>query len=158
MLLFIKMVYDNRVKFYQFQYISCYSLSSDPRAKLKPEHCFNTSHVTLYPRIISTYIFHSSFQYISCYSLSSIHLSTTLISEVSIHLMLLFINNRNIMECKEICFNTSHVTLYRTWKNSKGGSLQSFNTSHVTLYHVLSSHVLLRKGFQYISCYSLSIP
>ena len=63
--------------------------------------------------IICAFEDYEVFQYISCYSLSSIHLTTTLISEVSIHLMLLFINNRNIMECKEICFNTSHVTLYR---------------------------------------------
>ena len=96
------------------------------------------------------------FQYISCYSLSSIHLTTTLISEVSIHLMLLFINNRNIMECKEICFNTSHVTLYHENGKTIRGTGHSFNTSHVTLYRFLASFISRLNTFQYISCYSLS--
>ena len=54
-----------------FQYISCYSLSSEPLLKLLEQLCFNTSHVTLY-------------QYTTW-------ASDICRSNVSIHLMLLFI-------------------------------------------------------------------
>ena len=140
-----------------FQYISCYSLSF--AKEILDIACKGFQYISCYslsqPGIGIDYA--TGFQYISCYSLSSIHLTTTLISEVSIHLMLLFINNRNIMECKEICFNTSHVTLYRLWGARTGHCDICFNTSHVTLYRIGVSKIVRKLKFQYISCYSLSI-
>ena len=139
-----------------FQYISCYSLSF--AKEILDIACKGFQYISCYslsqPGIGIDYA--TGFQYISCYSLSSIHLTTTLISEVSIHLMLLFINNRNIMECKEICFNTSHVTLYRLWGARTGHCDICFNTSHVTLYRIGVSKIVRKLKFQYISCYSLS--
>ena len=54
-------------------------------------------------------------------------------------------------------FNTSHVTVYRIRSLRRGCIIFDFNTSHVTVYPnsgSCSSHV---SGFQYISCYCLSI-
>ena len=98
-----------------------------------------------------------TFQYISCYSLSdsrrttpvyhlvSIHLMLLFINEywevrkgciyVSIHLMLLFIGVPTMqIEIPELCFNTSHVTLYLCSHLSTACIFPCFNTSHVTLY------------------------
>ena len=59
---------------YEFQYISCYSLSSAPSYVYICFLCFNTSHVTLY-------LFYARILYIY--------------TVVSIHLMLLFISHEN---------------------------------------------------------------
>ena len=97
---------------------------------------------------------------------------------VSIHLMLLFIKTRTLMEYKlEERFNTSHVTLYQFGYvyatllirfqyiscyslsvNEPNSTLQrlSFNTSHVTLYPSVLFILFYFISFQYISCYSLS--
>ena len=53
---------------------------------------------------------------------------------VSIHLMLLFIDNSIGLYQHLICFNTSHVTLYPR-SHLRTTDWTSFNTSHVTLYH-----------------------
>ena len=77
-----------------------------------------------------------------------------------------------------MCFNTSHVTLYPILAIIRDTISESFNTSHVTLYpsyhclylsiNTVSIHHMLLfissaasnleelRGFQYITCYSLS--
>ena len=148
-------LFYNRTK---FQYISCYSLSA---------------FLLLFCHNIST------FQYISCYSLSfslrltatsstvSIHLMLLFISiwnsqvlrpdHVSIHLMLLFIWKKHWRKPASLCFNTSHVTLYRHLSGKVKNMKSSFNTSHVTLYRIKSGVSIPVTLFQYISCYSLSV-
>ena len=58
--------------FVEFQYISCYSLSFQATPLAFHHLCFNTSHVTLYPDVLSLMLSQCSFQYISCYSLSEL--------------------------------------------------------------------------------------
>ena len=84
---------DEAVQFFRpFQYISCYSLSCSTDLQPVFVLCFNTSHITLYRQtpegIVSSY---SSFNtsHVTLYRLKTIlYLRRT---EVSIHLMLLFI-------------------------------------------------------------------
>ena len=140
-----------------FQYISCYSLSLTDIGKSVWLMSFNTSHVTLYRRDVGTWTWGWC---------------------VSIHLMLLFISQRQPDRRLQWCFNTSHVTLYRQRTGLWIIWNVSFNTSHVTLYHIktakqnlwnsVSIHLMLlfirnaqswseiKQRFQYISCYSLS--
>ena len=116
MLLFIG--HNSQIKrfFLLFQYISCYCLSIT-----------SSSRFTIFV----------SFQYISCYCLSrgirqpvsvfqiSIHLMLLFIpqqhryclssSTISIHLMLLFITSLLLFQGYKRNFNTSHVTVYRSW-------------------------------------------
>ena len=159
---------------------------------------FNTSHVTLYHLCLRTAMVIITFQYISCYSLSwsvrrrQYHLcpfqyiscyslswgrrQPTEQTDVSIHLMLLFIakqlpDGRFSDEFQYISyyslsitiqnqfgfqysFNTSHVTLYRlSYRNSYQLHL-GFNTSHVTLYHSCFAGAGANcSKFQYISLY-----
>ena len=78
------------------------------------QHCFNTSHVTLYPRRLLSVQCRRVFQYISCYSLSK----------------------EGIDNMKDVrSFNTSHVTLYHGIRQCTIQKQSRFNTSHVTLYH-----------------------
>ena len=98
-----------------FQYISCYSLSN---LLIMKRYCKNM------------------FQYISCYSLSWGRRQPTEQTDVSIHLMLLFIED----------------------ELSKIADSGRFNTSHVTLYRYIRGIIIVILWFQYISCYSLSIP
>ena len=53
-------------------------------------------------------------------------------------------------------FNTSHVTLYQAKMEALFTNVTRFNTSHVTLYLQNVDYGKMAKGFQYISCYSLS--
>ena len=134
MLLFIGSILVKIAEDAEFQYTSCYSLSSSASCFSFLLPGFNTSHVTLYrckgPRKCPG-------------SLVSIHLmllfiffSTSLanVLAVSIHLMLLFITSSQniyyqynpfqyiscyslsvnilILFLLSLCFNTSHVTLY----------------------------------------------
>ena len=55
-------------------------------------------------------------------------------------------------------FNTSHVTLYLDAMEKSYYNKVSFNTSHVTLYQDTGGKEDGRKEFQYITCYSLSLP
>ena len=141
-----------------FQYISCYSLSWNKVFRLEENISFNTSHVTLYQRLV-----HQN----DCNALVSIHLMLLFICiwqkitgyyyQVSIHLMLLFITDfRVIIDILIASFNTSHVTLYQVISDFEVFSLVSFNTSHVTLYPRARSSRVKVNQFQYISCYSLS--
>ena len=122
MLLFIKLASGCYTIIDVFQYISCYSLSCGVGVVLICSICFNTSHVTLYRSAGSTDGFPVS---------------------VSIHLMLLFIQNRGLNFNLPIRFNTSHVTLYHLATNTCALQNTSFNTSHVTLYRKIHSKALL---------------
>ena len=97
------------------------------------------------------------FQYISCYCLSYLGGCVGLARIISIHLMLLFIIIRNIIQTVCMDFNTSHVTVYHLFYLDKDIPNEYFNTSHVTVY--LNSATLLSNSllFQYISCYCLSL-
>ena len=96
-----------------FQYISCYSLSG------------SIGELSVVNRL---------FQYISCYSLSIKTMVSVGIRKVSIHLMLLFIEDELSKIADSVRFNTSHVTLYQFQKMCRIKSKSCFNTSHVTLY------------------------
>ena len=83
------------------------------------QHCFNTSHVTLYPSRLLSVQCRRVFQYISCYSLSmQKRKNKGGRKKVSIHLMLLFILFRFPVLLKTVSFNTSHVTLYQRSRQS----------------------------------------
>ena len=118
-----------------FQYISCYSLSKEGIDNMKDVRSFNTSHVTLYRENTLEAIREKLvFQYISCYSLSWGRRQPTEQTDVSIHLMLLFIEDELSKIADSGRFNTSHVTLYQFQKMCRIKSKSCFNTSHVTLY------------------------
>ena len=120
----------------EFQYISCYCLST---ATLLIACCvpyFNTSHVTVYRRSLpeaGTY------------------------TSISIHLMLLFIQKEKRQWRTWIYFNTSHVTVYQQISVFDSSGVTHFNTSHVTVYHVAHGGYNAACLFQYISCYCLSL-
>ena len=141
---------------------------------------FNTSHVTLYP-VLDSGVLHQR----NCFNTSHVTLylraeaPRTIRGMVSIHLMLLFIENGKWlhlpMESFQYisCYSLSPLPRMHTIR------LESFNTSHVTLYlllmdgalrnHFVSIHLMLlfievkdqfgleASLFQYISCYSLSV-
>ena len=139
---------------------------------------FNTSHVTVYhyPGFFCSAL--RKFQYISCYCLSPSHWEWPPGVWISIHLMLLFINQDHHTFLQYQDFNTSHVTVYPCSAKTSLPDLYHFNTSHVTVYLLhppnnpyplsISIHLMLlfisstniTVGkliiFQYISCYCLS--
>ena len=157
MLLFIGSILVKIAEDAEFQYTSCYSLSSSASCFSFLLPGFNTSHVTLYrckgPR--------------KCPG-----------SLVSIHLMLLFIYSRWSLMRTKWRFNTSHVTLYLTahepdypilkfqyiscYSLSRKG--MGYGTSgmrvsiHLMLLFIWLCLYKVSCGlmFQYISCYSLS--
>ena len=141
MLLFIGSILVKIAEDAEFQYTSCYSLSSSASCFSFLLPGFNTSHVTLYrckgPRkcpgsLVSIHLMllfiekklsdmeqKIAFQYISCYSLSFWQNQNSMqLGEVSIHLMLLFISQRMNRIIRYLSFNTSHVTLYH-WRGFK---------------------------------------
>ena len=142
-----------------FQYISCYSLSIMRRRMQKPIQSFNTSHVTLY---------------------RSNSVSSNLLSNVSIHLMLLFIHCRCSCGSYAVCVSIHLMLLFirkstqpikiftlfqyiscysLSWK-SWAGTYRIWNVSiHLMLLFISFPHVsiFLLTPFQYISCYSLSV-
>ena len=86
----------------KFQYISCYCLSQGNTVKEGAN---------------------KKFQYISCYCLSPSHWEWPPGVWISIHLMLLFINQDHHTFLQYQDFNTSHVTVYRirtvwVWKHN----------------------------------------
>ena len=124
MLLFIRKASGWECYTELFQYISCYSLS---QTGFGIQQAIN------------------AFQYISCYSLSrGIYLRGTG-SNVSIHLMLLFIFETLVRNVVAYGFNTSHVTLYLYFPLAYLESVCCFNTSHVTLYLSFSAKFLIFK-------------
>ena len=119
-------------------------------------YCFNTSHITLYHGDhTGTFVMHV-FQYISCYSLSDYLFGIHCRIQVSIHLMLLFIDAmpEPLPFAEEFqyisCYSLSGIVMP---ERNRG---YCFNTSHVTLYPNVSLYFLWLRLFQYISCYSLS--
>ena len=98
---------------------------------------FNTSHVTLYPVPEMIYLPRDSF-------------NTSYVT--------LYLQNKTHLEHQSFSFNTSHITLLSKKLEAQKKSYSRFNTSHVTLYQVWAIlWFLWHFGFQYISCYSLSI-
>ena len=121
MLLFIGSILVKIAEDAEFQYTSCYSLSSSASCFSFLLPGFNTSHVTLYrckgPRkcpgsLVSIHLMllfiekklsdmeqKIAFQYISCYSLSFWQNQNSMqLGEVSIHLMLLFITGEDLRD------------------------------------------------------------
>ena len=96
------------------------------------------------------------FQYISCYSLSEESREGPAEDDVSIHLMLLFIFFP-IVNCV-LVFSFQYISCYSLSSTliQFYDPVFSFNTSHVTLYRTFSATSRPHSGFQYISCYSLS--
>ena len=157
MLLFIQRLKTKERRPLQFQYISCYSLSSstiwnNSRASVSIHlmllfiliveilmsgalSSFNTSHVTLYHYNDIKIVTHDSFQYISCYSLS-----------------VMFLQYRFI----RFCFNTSHVTLYPlSVEPVRHGIVFQYISCYSLSCGYMNKTIIIYK-FQYISCYSLS--
>ena len=102
----------------------------------KSLECFNTSHVTLYRRLRVEYSYDNKFQYISCYSLSRLADSMIYVSDVSIHLMLLFIMDACKTGRQNDYVSIHLMLLFIAILSISVSSLTSFNTSHVTLYPV----------------------
>ena len=140
MLLFISDGYWKIRMTYEFQYISCYSLSE---RSFRPGKCYHVSiHLMLLFIIKASneFVKMAKFQYISCYSLSTFWTYMNTLEQrfntshvtlyrrdvgtwtwgwcVSIHLMLLFISQRMNRIIRYLSFNTSHVTLYH-WRGFK---------------------------------------
>ena len=140
--------------------------------------CFNTSHVTLYPYIVSRKIEGLRFQYISCYSLSfsdsyqdtgycvSIHLMLLFIwafcpetsaCRVSIHLMLLFIGGWRMLKEKLVMFQ--YISCYSLSFNCDVSVVIRWMFQYISCYSlsiIQRWNPAFKWGFQYISCYSLS--
>ena len=120
-----------------FQYISCYSLSAWKAKGLALHTSFNTSHITLY---------------------QTSGTGTDRRKQVSIHLMLLFIDGTLIGH------HTITLFQYISCYSLSVKAVQTFpvytrfNTSHVTLYRLMQNSYQATSPFQYISCYSLSLP
>ena len=118
-----------------FQYISCYSLSAWKAKGLALHTSFNTSHITLY---------------------QTSGTGTDRRKQVSIHLMLLFIDGTLIGH------HTITLFQYISCYSLSVKAVQTFpvytrfNTSHVTLYRLMQNSYQATSPFQYISCYSLS--
>ena len=136
MLLFI--IHDSNDSLYRitFQYISCYSLSTEALSTECKNYMFQ--YISCYSLSDNGEIRTSGFkfQYISCYSLSCQVMGSKNRTLVSIHLMLLFI------------FSTCQLI--------RGGFAVSI---HLMLLFISSVPALTSTDveFQYISCYSLSL-
>ena len=120
---------------YEFQYISCYSLSE---RSFRPGKCYHVSiHLMLlFINILDVYEYlGAAFQYISCYSLSK---------------------GRWNLNLRMMRFNTSHVTLYLT---AATGQKITVVFQYISCYSLSAKNWAmdhLECEFQYISCYSLS--
>ena len=181
MLLFISQPDDREYPAVEFQYITCYSLLLQLMPQMESQSCFNTSHVTLY-LLQTTQILHMEEVSIHHMLLFITFREHTLhgCSFVSIHHMLLFIcsrqdsgenvpgfqyitcyslsNTTRRMLCRNLCFNTSHVTLYQRLKVKDSAISKQFQ--YITCYSLSEHSMEQREGlvkFQYITCYSLSL-
>ena len=108
------------------------------------QHCFNTSHVTLYPSRLLSVQCRRVFQYISCYSLSK----------------------EGIDNMKDVrSFNTSHVTLYPSFIGFSSSN-SFYNTAKykgLQDFYQPTSHFLFTQSkpgippyFQYFSFFPLT--
>ena len=102
----------------------------------KPVCSFNTSHVTLYLQ-------HRE--------------GSGIITLVSIHLMLLFIQVFAYIVLDKIKFQYISCYSLSELADCLDYDVIRFNTSHVTLYLATLANAFKSFTFQYISCYSLSI-
>ena len=141
-----------------FQYISCYSLSN---LLIMKRYCKNMfQYISCYSLSMTSKhykYFQPKFQYISCYSLSRKYpWGNQREIGVSIHLMLLFILRQKTTDRTDGCFNTSHVTLYRRWtfQNRWQWTFQYISCYSLSIPEDVQDKI--KKLFQYISCYSLS--
>ena len=180
MLQFIKQAKLDEEKTFEFQYISCCSLSIEILLLILDESEFQ------YISCCSLSIFSrrhmrrcSEFQYISCCSLSEVHRWENISSmnfntshvvvyhhlrrgkrhrnTISIHLMLQFIlNSIFLLPYHSDYFNTSHVVVYPLRLLLVLSIQLYFNTSHVVVYRFPFSYLITPYPFQYISCCSLS--
>ena len=143
----------------KFQYISCYSLSGIPHLrcrdgmevsihlmllfivhfqirKMPSNYGFNTSHVTLYQKVLRyLYRLRKSFN----------------TSHVTLYRLWQYLT-----KILHLCFNTSHVTLYL---NILFRQYTRKLFQYISCYSLSKAKALIRfveTGFQYISCYSLS--
>ena len=141
-----------------FQYISCYSLSWSVRRR--QYHLCPFQYISCYSLSMTSKhykYFQPKFQYISCYSLSRKYpWGNQREIGVSIHLMLLFILRQKTTDRTDGCFNTSHVTLYRRWtfQNRWQWTFQYISCYSLSIPEDVQDKI--KKLFQYISCYSLS--
>ena len=121
--------------FLSFQYISCYCLSFSSLSSLGTGINFNTSHVTVYLSACNT----SDKRFL-----------------ISIHLMLLFITYKVVIQINWRYFNTSHVTVYRMKTKKTNGRIKI--SIHLMLLFIIALFTAIYKPlkFQYISCYCLS--
>ena len=106
------------IVFLRFQYISCYCLSKIQGASIK--YCYGFQYISCYclsPSGCTTLVAVAPFQYISCYCLSVIRIA---------------------IAGADGYFNTSHVTVYRRYREPASNIVTDFNTSHVTVYHIRS--------------------
>ena len=115
--------------------------------------CYSLSNLLIMKRYCK-----NMFQYISCYSLSRKYpWGNQREIGVSIHLMLLFILRQKTTDRTDGCFNTSHVTLYRRWtfQNRWQWTFQYISCYSLSIPEDVQDKI--KKLFQYISCYSLSV-
>ena len=120
MLLFIKDAHNRATRKYEFQYISCYSLSVCPAKAHRNHSRFNTSHVTLY-RTGCT--------------------GDRLGFFVSIHLMLLFIVS--IPESITICWWFQYISCYSLSVNVMKYSHLLDRFQYISCYSLSSIPILL---------------
>ena len=163
----------------EFQYISCYCLST---ATLLIACCvpyFNTSHVTVYLTHYQTGISITIFQYISCYCLSLLpfrlydpvllfqYISCYCLSSPGFNVGLSYSRFQYIscycLSLIGVHFQRGHrISIHLMLLFIISGFIIPrvkchFNTSHVTVYHVAHGGYNAACLFQYISCYCLSL-
>ena len=126
--------------------------------RLQNSEGFNTSHVTVY-RMRRTGLdyrkngFNTS--HVTVYRLSRIFLLS--VNQVSIHLMLLFIAGKRIKKRRAEEFQYISCYCLSAIVVDFSPCELCFNTSHVTVYPASFALQLFASMFQYISCYCLSI-
>ena len=126
----------------------------------KRHQSFNTSHVVVYLSTVSGKGALRLFQYISCCSLSSLVVSSANCPIQFQYISCCSLSLQVVLDAaSDLCFNTSHVVVYRhPTEPPRWGQLR-FNTSHVVVYQNIRSSIRKNlKMFQYISCCSLSKP
>ena len=99
-----------------FQYISCYGLSTTNKHMFIWWNHFNTSHVTVYPRLLA--------------------LKRNQNSDFNTSHVTVYPEKLHHTRSDQAHFNTSHVTVYLRTRCSPFFAQLNFNTSHVTVYQI----------------------
>ena len=163
----------------KFQYISCCSLSFTIYIFPIRNFCFNTSHVVVYRAGWFSRIDLAMFQYISCCSLSTFILKSLSCLQVSIHLMLQFIEKWVTSLDKERRFQYISCCSLSLRKNTYilrirvsihlmlqfiDSGTEEQNICNLVSIHLMLQFIVFSSGkekpeqvFQYISCCSLSL-